>query len=146
MGFFRWCIGTTYSGDISTLCLLRIMIYTTFHQVKCCFMCFIAIVRPLLTHWVWLPIFPFTWSRKRSQLVWAVNKVCLLLLHTWLHLLYIMESMLAHSPICISYSICEIDGCLLYMSFYITRCLQTCYQYYKSFRYMKYRIPKLTIC
>jgi hypothetical protein len=57
-------------------------------------MCFIAIVRPSLTHWFWLRIVPFICSGSRARTRWLppVDRGCLLLLGTWSHLWYIQGS------------------------------------------------------
>jgi hypothetical protein len=62
-------------------------------------MCFIPIVRPLLTHWSWLQFVPFISSG--SQRVWPVDRGCLLLLGTWSHLWCFQGSVEAWYLLCI---------------------------------------------
>jgi hypothetical protein len=49
------------------------------NRTECKCTCFTTIVRPSLTHWFWLWIAPFTWSKNR---VYRSTRGCLLLLDT----------------------------------------------------------------
>jgi hypothetical protein len=49
--------------------------------------------------------------------LWLVSRGCLLLHGTWSHLWLFRGPCLPYSQICISYKICEIDDCSLFMSF-----------------------------
>jgi hypothetical protein len=71
-------------------------------------MCFIQIIRPTLTPWLWLWIVPFTWQ---------VYIGCLLPKDTWSYLWYTQGSFKPNALIYIFFRIYEIDNCLLYYPF-----------------------------
>jgi hypothetical protein len=56
--------------------------------------------------------------KKGSRRVWSIDRGCSLLHGTWFHLWYIQRSVCAHSLICTSYWIYEIEYCSLFLSFH----------------------------